>query len=126
MVLKKIHHLIRYFFLFGIITFAGYTKNLQHEVFLFFAGPCLFIAYTLYAFLTSEITFFPKTDAVKYFGFLLPICFLYYGFIGFQLKQLWNERGIMRWIILIIFIVFILYIHIAAFQKLSGFLSTDL
>lgn len=124
MIVKKIPHLVRYFFFLGVISFVGYIKNFQQDIFLALCAPCIFIAHSIYSLIDTQLFSLPKTESVKYFGFLLPVCLIYYSFIGFQLKQLWNERGIVRWIILIIFIGFILYIQFIAYQKLSGYLTS--
>lgn len=123
MVLKKIPHLIRYFFFIGVIAFVGYIKDFQQDVFLALSAPCIYIAHSLYTLITSQLIALPNTEGVKYFAFLLPVSLLYFSFIGFQLKQLWNERGILRGIILAVFIGFVLYIHFIAYQKLSGYLT---
>ena len=123
--IKKIHHLIRYFFFLGVFSFVGYTQHFQDTIFLILTGPTLYIAYTLKSFISPKILKLPKSDMINYYGFLLPICIFYYSFIGFQLKQLVNERGKIKWLILVVFVGFLLYVHFVAFQKLSGYLSVD-
>lgn len=125
MVLKKIHHLIRYFFILGIISFVGYIKNLHQDIFLALNGPCLYIAQSIFDMIGEKIRNLGASQDIKFYGFLLPVTLVYFTFIGFQLKQLWNERGIAKWIILFIFIVFILYAHFTAYSKISGFLVSD-
>jgi hypothetical protein len=39
--------------------------------------------------------------------------------IGFQLKQLWNERGSIRFVSLGALILFLLYMHYIAWKNLS-------
>ncbi len=122
MIVKKIPHLIRYFFFVGVITFVGYIKDVQQEIFLALCAPCIFIAHAIYAFVGSQLSTLPNTETVKYFFFLLPVCLIYYSLMGFQLKQLWNERGLIRWVILVVFVSFALYIHFISYQKLAGYL----
>lgn len=122
MIVKKIPHLIRYFFFLGVITFVGYIKDFQQDIFLALSAPCIYVAHSLYTLITTKVISLPNTQSVKYFGFLMPVCLIYFCFIGFQLKQLWNERGIIRWIILIVFVGFLLYVHFIAYQKLSEYM----
>ena len=125
MALKKIPHLIRYFFALGVISFAGYVNHLQNDIFIFLTGPCLYIAHALYAFVNAKVTDLADSEATRYYVFLLPICLLYYTFIGFQLKQLLNERGKLKWVLLTVFVGFLIYIHFLASQKLSGYLTVS-
>src|SRR5690242_10548563 len=117
--IKKIHHLIRYFLILGMIAFVGFLKHLQTQLFLFLIGPCLYISYTLKSFIANTLFSLPPSAAIQFFGFLLPVTLLYFGFIGFQLKQLWNEKGKIRIVILVVFILFIIYIHVTSFKTLS-------
>ena len=122
LVLKKIHHLIRYFLVFAAVIFIGYIKELQDDIFLLLIGPPLYIAHTLKSLINSIITL-PNTETVNNYFFLLPVCLLYFGFIGFQLKQLWNERGKVRFVILFSFIGFIVYVHLTAAKSLAVYLT---
>jgi hypothetical protein len=122
-ILKKIHHLIRYFIVFATITFIGYIKQLNDDIFLFLIGPPLYIAHTLKSLISENIVSLPNTDVVNDFFFLLPVCLIYFGFIGFQLKQLWNERGKIRFVILLSFIIFIVYVHMSAAKALAIYLA---
>jgi hypothetical protein len=121
--LQKIHHLIRYFLVFAVIAFIGYTKQLNDGLFLIITGPCLYIAYHLKSFFTQNLIALNNTEAVNYYFFLFPVCLVYFGFIGFQMKQLWNERGKIRFIIMTAFISFLIYIHILAAKNLSVYLA---
>ena len=118
--LKKIHHLIRYFVLLGIIVFVGYLKHWQDDLFLILVGPALYIAYTFKEAVSSLVSI-PRSEAIQYFGFLMPLCLLYFGLLGFQLKQLWNERGKVRFLSLFALISFVIYIHYAAWGNLSTY-----
>ena len=119
-VLIKIHHLIRYFVVLGILIFFGYLKHWQDTVFLILIGPSLYLTSTLHQTITSFISI-PSSDVVIYFGFLMPICVLYFGLFGFQLKQLWNERGKVRFLSLFALIVFVFYIHYTSWKNLSAY-----
>ena len=118
--LKKIHHLIRYFVIIGIAVFVGYLKRWQDEVFLILIGPALYLAYTLKALIASLVAL-PESEGLNYFGFLMPFCVFYFGLLAFFLKQLWNERGKIRFISLFALIAFVLYMHYAAWGSLSAY-----
>ena len=118
--LKKIHHLIRYFVILGLVVFVGYLKHWQDDVFLALIGPAIYLAYTAKGLITSVIAL-PGSETVHYFGFLMPLCIVYFGLLGFQLKQLWNERGKVRFLSMFALIVFVFYIHYAAWGSLSTY-----
>ena len=118
--LKKIHHLIRYFVLLGIVIFVGYVKRWQDPLFLLLIGPALYLAYTLKQAVISLISL-PPSEMINYYAFLMPVCLLYFGLLGFQLKQLWNERGKIRFVSLFALIVFVIYIHYSAWGNLSSY-----
>ena len=119
--LKKVHHLIRYFIILGIIVFFGYIKRWRDDVFLVLIGPILYLIFALKEWLGSLSVPLPKSQWANQFGFLLPFCLFYFGLLGFQLKQLWNERGKIRFLSLFALIFFILYIHYEAWGNLSGY-----
>ena len=118
---QKLHHVVRYFLLLGIVVFAGYEQQWNRSVFLFLSGPSLYLASGLKKLMLPLAIHFSKS--VHYFGLLLPITFLYFAFVGFLLKELWNERGFIRTLSLFCFIAFLIYIHIAAWQGLMGYFS---
>ena len=123
LVFKKVHHLIRYFFVFATVIFIGYIKQFQDDVFLFLIGPPLYAAHTVKSLISDNLLSLPNTNLVNDYFFLLPICLIYFGFIGFQLKQVWNERGKIRFVILISFIIFIAYVHMTAAKTLALYLT---
>ena len=118
--LKKIHHLIRYFVSLGLIIFLGYLKHWQDDLFLILIGPVLYLASVLKGLITSFISI-PSSDTINYFGLLLPLCMLYFGLLGFQLKQLWNERGKVKFLSLFALLIFVIYIHHTAWKNLSAY-----
>ena len=118
--LKKIHHLIRYFIIIGVVVFVGYIKHWQDDIFLMLIGPVLYLAYTVKQLVLSLVSL-PESEALNYYGFLMPFCVLYFGLLGFQLKQLWNERGKIRFLSLFALITFLAYIHYTAWGNLSNY-----
>ena len=119
--LDKIHHLIRYFLVLSILAFVGYLKHWNDTICLLLVGPCLYLASGLKKIIVSYVWSVPSSLNVNLYGFLLPLTVLYFGLIGFQLKQLWNERGKIRIISLVFFIGFLLYIHYKSSQYLAGY-----
>src|SRR5205823_3724054 len=63
----------------------------------------------------------PDSENLNYYGFLMPFCILYFGLLGFQLKQLWNERGKVRFLSLFALIAFVSYIHYISWKNLSNY-----
>src|SRR5262245_22943108 len=119
---QKVHHLIRYFLLIGGLTFTGYLSGWHDEIFLVFIGPPLYVAYGLND-LVNNVLHLPSTYAITKIVFLAPISLRYYGLLGYQLKQLWNEHGIIRTVSLFALIAFILYIHHWAWHNLMGYFT---
>lgn len=120
--LQKIHHLIRYFILLGIVVFVGYLKELNDRVFLIFITPPIYLAHGLKKILSNTFSI-PSSENVIMYCFLLPVTLLYFGLLGFQLKQLWNERGTVKIAILFLFVGFFIYIHYAAWKNVMGYLT---
>lgn len=121
----QIHHLIRYFFILGILAFVAYFKRWNDELALIPMGPPLYLTEALESFI-SPMVGFPRTQTFIYYAFLLPLTILYYSLIGFQIKQLWNERGPIKIISLVALIAFIGYIHYTAWKNLSVIFSLSL
>ncbi len=119
--LKKIHHLIRYFLFFGIIAFIGYIQKWANGVFLPLLGPPLYMASGLKKLFVSYIWPLSSSKQINEYGFLLPMTLFYFGFLGFQLKQLWNERGKVRFLSIFIFILFLVYVHFSAWKYIAGY-----
>lgn len=118
--LHKIHHLIRYFILLGIVVFVGYFKELDNRIFLIFITPPIYLAHGLKTIISKTFPISSSNDVNMYF-FLLPVTLLYFGLIGFQLKQLWNERGTIKIAILFIFLGFLFYIHYVAWKNVMTY-----
>ncbi|MBI3316681.1 MAG: hypothetical protein HYZ85_01575 [Candidatus Omnitrophica bacterium] len=116
--IKKIHHLIRYFVPFGILVFFGYQGGWVPSLFLFLAGPVLYLAYGLRRVIVENIIQIPYREGINDFVFLLPMCIGYSILTGFLFKQLLNERGFTRNVSLIALASFLIFIHYAAWQHL--------
>ncbi len=123
MVLKKIHHLIRYFVFLAIGAFAGYVREINNEIFLIFVGPCVYLAQKLKSVFSSLLGTIHLSHSMSLYVFLLPVMLIYYALIGFMLKQLWNERGKIRYISVTVFSGFLVYIHYLAWKNLMAYLA---
>jgi len=117
----RFHHLVRYFVVFGIISFTGYVMEWVEKLFLLLCGPSLFVAYQVKAFVTKYLPQIPNTPTTDHYAFLMPIVVIYYGVMGFLIKQLWNEKGLMRTVSLLCFVGFIGYIHLTTWKYLKAF-----
>lgn len=116
----QIHHLIRYFFLLGILFFVAYIKRWSDDLSLVLMGPALYLTQLIKTTAASVVSV-PPNQNVVYYAFLLPVTILYYSFIGFQIKQLWNEKGPIRFISLFALIGFLVYIHFTTWKNLSAY-----
>ena len=121
--LKKIHHLIRYFLLLGLLAFIAFNLKWNYDFVLVVMGPPIYVAYGLKKVMMDYVWKIPASAVINSYAFLLPITLVYFGLIGFQFKQLWNERGTIRTFSLLAFIAFLVYIHFAAWHKLTLFLQ---
>lgn len=116
---QRIHHLARYFGILAVVVFAGYQLPGLSYLFLPFVGPPLYLV----AFLRGRIYFLEAVIPNKFFvnTFLLffPLTVIYFGLIGFQIKNIVNERGRLGLVMLVVFLAFLGYIHFLAFRELS-------
>ena len=119
--IPKIHHLIRYFILLGAVVFFGYMNHWQDLVFLILIGPALYLAQGFKNVLMGFIEI-ASSPAINFYGFLLPFSLVYFSFLGFLIKQLFNERGPVRFLSLFALIGFLIFIHYFAWSHLNGFL----
>ena len=122
---RRVHHLIRYFIILGIVSFAGYAMQWQDDVFLVLNSPAIFIAYGIKNIVWGYLTASPRTDTTELYIVLLPSTVLYFGMVGFLLKQLWNERGFIRNFSLFAFISFLVFIHWRTWTDLSGYFISN-
>ncbi len=123
--IRKIHHLIRYFVLAAILVFAAYVKEWNDGVVFFFIGPPVYLAYGLKSLIYQYLRMLPSSPNIDHFAFVLPVTLFYYGIIGFQVKLLLNERGLIRLLSIAALMVFIIYIHHWCRQDLMGYLTPN-
>ena len=120
--LPKVHHLIRYFILLGGVVFFGYVNHWQDDVFLILIGPLLFLAQGFKGLLLHSFAF-PSSQTFNFYGLLLPFTLIYFFFLGFLIKQLNQERGIIRFMSLFALMGFLAFIHFVTWNYLSSYFS---
>lgn len=118
--LRQVRHLTRYFALLGCLAFAFHWLNINEKAALMLMGPPIYLA----SFAGDALRQFAKlrlegTQDDLYI--LLPITLVYYTFIGFQIKKLWNERGFVRLLTLLALIGFLLFVHLVAWRRLYAY-----
>lgn len=118
---KRIHHLIRYFIPIGLVAFVIYWMSGAAKFSLILIGPSLYLAYWSKHGIESLVGELPSSEHFNDLAFVFPIALVYFGLIGFQLKQLWNERGLVRTVSLFALVVFLIYIHFRSWHQLLGY-----
>ena len=121
--LKKISHLTRYFIIVSALIFLGHINHWHDNVFLLLIGPVLYLTDGLKKFILFTGWNPPSTETVKFYLFLLPLTFLYFGLVGFQIKKLYNEKGVTRFVSLFAFLLFLAYIHYTAWKTLTDYFA---
>ena len=116
---KRIKHLSRYFGVLGLLFFLAYWYTAYSYYFLAVLAPCFFLVYFLRHFGGTISNLLPNNATFNKICLLFPFAILYFGLIGFHLKNILNERGKIRWIIMLAFLGFLGYIHYLAFQELG-------
>lgn len=115
----RIHHLARYLGILALVVFVGYQFLGLSYLFLPFVGPPLYLV----ALLRGRLHFFeaviPNNFFVNTFLLFFPLTVIYFGLMGFQIKNIINERGRLGLVMLVVFLAFLAYIHFLAFRELS-------
>lgn len=116
---KRVHHLARYFGILAVICLAGYQFFGLPYLFLPFLGPPLYLTYLLRAYAPFLNQALPNEPFFNSFFILFPLTFIYFGLVGFQLKNIINERGRLGTLLLLVFVGFLGYVHYLTFQEFS-------
>jgi hypothetical protein len=95
------------FVIIGITSEILFWKTNTNPLFVIILSPVLFAAHWL----EGKFSFFPLTPVLDELIFVLPVNLLYFGLVGYWLKRVSEERGIMKFLLLLIVIVFIGYLH---------------
>ncbi|MBI2167286.1 MAG: hypothetical protein HYU34_03450 [Candidatus Omnitrophica bacterium] len=114
---KRIKHLARYFGILGTLCLLGYGTGLA-PLFLFFVGPPILLSFWLRTSAPFLVSWIPNNPFFNNVLLLYPVTLIYFGLAGFQLKNILNERGRVRFLILTAFVGFLFYIHRQAAQEL--------
>ncbi len=120
---KRAHHLVRYFLIFGVLSFAGYILKWNNSVFLALNGPPIYLSFQIKSWVLPYLTAVQETETIDLYFFLMPVTLIYYTLVGFLLKQLWNERGLIRTLSLIALVGFLAYIHWKTWDNLTGYFT---
>ena len=120
---KRVKHLSRYFGVLGFICFLGYWYTPYSYYFLAVLSPSFFLVYFLrhygLPFVSIIINMLPNDATFNKIFLLFPVTILYFGLVGLHLKNVLNERGKIRWIILLAFLGFLGYMHFLAFKEVG-------
>ena len=116
---KRVPHLSRYFGVFAFLLLMGYAfTGLSYEFLMFLAPPFCFVSWLRVhgGFLVGIV---PNELFYNNVFLLIPITFIYFGLVGFELKNILNERGKLRAVFLLAFLVFLVYLHFTTFQEIN-------
>lgn len=116
---KRIKHLSRYAGILGVLFFLGYWHTDYSYHFLATLAPSFFIVYFLRHYGTAVMNFLPNEAAINQFALLLPVSIAYFAAVGYHVKNILNERGKIRVLVLLTFIGFLGYVHYLTFQELG-------
>ncbi len=116
---KRVHHMARYFGILALVCLFGYSFLGLAYPMLLFLGPSLFLTYLLRTQVNFLFGWIPNIPLFNQLLFFYPLTIIYFGLVGFQLKNIINERGKIRIVILIIFVGFLVYIHSTAFKEIA-------
>lgn len=116
---KRIKHLSRYVGVLGVLFFTGYWYTDYSHQFLWTLAPSFFLVYFLRQYGAIVLNFLPHEPMINKFFLLLPVSVVYFGAVGFHIKNILNERGKIRMLIFLAFMGFLGYIHYLAFQELD-------
>ncbi len=119
---KRFGHLVRYFIFLGFLVFLSYLMRWEEILTLVMIGPVLFLAHLLKT-AASGFVPLPSSPALNDFLFVFPLTMGYFILLGFQLKSLYNERGVVRIVMVLTLSAFVIFIHFLAWKNLSDYLS---
>lgn len=124
--MSQLRRLVKYlafvFIALGVLVFGLYWTS-GAKLSLVLIGPPLYLSYFAENFLNP---YWPalSSKTVRGFALLLPVTAIYFGGIGFLARQLFYERGFMKFVTLFALAGFVVYIHMMAWQRLSGYFGT--
>ena len=116
---KRIKHLSRYFGVLGLLCFVGYWYTAFSYYFLAVLGPSFYLVYFLRQYGGTIVNIIPNNATFNKIFLLFPVTILYFGLVGTHIKNILNERGKFRVLVLLAFLGFLGYMHHFAFQALN-------
>jgi len=120
---RRIPFLGRFIALLGVAAFVLYWMDINTTAALVLTGPPIYLAYFAKNLIGASIAG-ADSQSAKDFGFMLPATLLYYAALGFLVRQLLNERGIIKIVTIIALVGFLVFIHFMTWQRLSGYMHT--
>ena len=123
--LRQVRFLYIHFILLGLAIFAAHYFSIAESYLLILSGPAIYLASFIKQILIKFVEL-PKDQNSLELIFLLPIHILYFGLIGFLLKQIFSEKGLIKILTLLILIGFLGFIHVVSWKSLNLYLKPDL
>ena len=90
---KRVYHLARYFGVLAILCILAYQFTGLSYWLLTLMGPPLYLTYLLRVYLKFLSQMIPNEPFFNNLVLFFPLVFIYFGLIGFQIKNILNERG---------------------------------
>lgn len=115
---KRITHLARYFGVLAVLILLGYHYT-NSFYFMALLGPSHFLVYWFRVHADSLAHWIPNEPLYNNFLLIYPVTVIYFGLVGFQLKNLVNERGRLRLLSILVFLAFLAYIHFLAYKEIG-------
>ena len=119
---KRIKHLARYFGIIGFVCLVAYSFTQFGDYFLPLLSPPIFLSYWLRIYGHIVISFIPNEPLSNNLFLILPITIIYFGLVGFEIKNIINEKGKIRLLIAAAFIAFLVYIHYLSYKEIRLYL----
>lgn len=120
---KRIKHLARYFGIIGFICLAAYSFTRFGDYFLPLLSPPIFLSYWLRIYGRVVTSFIPNEPLYNNLFLIFPATIIYFGLVGFEIKNIINERGKIRLMIAAAFIAFLAYIHYLSYKEIRLYLA---
>lgn len=106
----------------GVGFFFFHYLNIQEHISLIFIGPVIYLMSFLYKLLNQYLSISATGNTLQ-FGFLLPGCILYFGLLGFLIKQIAEEKGLIKFLTIFAISGFFIFIHFLAWKNLGNLLA---
>lgn len=104
------------FLILGIVAFVAYWLTGAATLSFLLIGPPIYISSFIRSFIASKTAVAPW---IENWLILLPITFVYYSIIGFEISALRREKGWFSRLSILIVVLFLGYIHYKSWIGLS-------